>query len=269
MRRKVRIVERDRLYGLNPVLEALRAGRPFERIYISREKRGTNIRETLSLANSRGIEVRFTPKDIINKIASGVSHQGIIAIVAAKPYSTLEDVLRIAKEKGEKPLLILLDGIEDPRNLGALIRVAEVGGVHGIILSERHSVGLTETVAKTSAGALDYMSVVKSKNLKHTISELKKEGIWVIGADNSAEKNIFDMDLDIPLALVIGSEGRGIKRVIAENCDLLLSIPMLGKTTSLNVSVSAGIIIYEALRQKRGNEKVKKDIDIINGFFIK
>lgn len=241
---------RQRLYGLNPALEALRAGRPFERIYLSKERRGNGVKEIIRLAKAQGIEMRFTPKAIIDKIAPGVMHQGIVALVSPKPYSTLEDVLRIAKERNEKPFLILLDGIEDPRNLGALIRVAECGGVHGIILSERHSVGLTDTVAKTSAGALDYMPVVKVKNLKQAIDSLKKEGLWIVGAENKAEKSLFDLSLDIPFALVIGSEGRGLRRVITESCDLLLSIPMQGKTTSLNVSVAAGIIIYEVLRQR-------------------
>lgn len=244
---------RQRLYGLNPVLEALRAGRPFERIYLSKERKGRGIKEIIRSAKSQGIEVRFTPKAIINKIAPGVAHQGVVALVSPKPYSTLEDVLRIAKERNEKPFLILLDGIEDPRNLGALIRVAECGGVHGIILSERRSAGLTNTVAKTSAGALDYMPVVKVKNLKQAIDNLKKEGLWIVGAENKAEKSLFNLNLDIPLALVIGSEGRGLRRGITESCDLLLSIPMLGKTTSLNVSVATGIIVYEVLRQKLTN----------------
>lgn len=245
----------ERLYGVNPVLEALRGGRPFERIHFSRDKKGAGIKEILRLARTLGIEVRFTPKDIIDKIAPGVAHQGIVALVAAKPYNTLDDVLKKAKEKKEKPFIILLDGIEDPRNLGALIRVAESGGVHGIILPERHSVGLTETVAKTSAGAVDHMPVVKVKNLKQAIDNLKNDGLWIVGADNKAERNLFDLDLDIPLVLVIGSEGRGLRKGIAENCDLLLSIPMLGKTESLNVSVSAGVIIYEVVRQKWANKK--------------
>jgi len=246
---------RKRLYGLNPVLEALRAGRPFERIYLSKERKGDGIKEIIRVARSLGIEVRFTPKAIIDKIAPGVVHQGIVALVSPKPYSTLEDVLKLAEERNEKPLLILLDGIEDPRNLGALIRVAECGGAQGIILSERHSVGLTDTVAKTSAGAIDYLPVVKVKNLRHTIDYLKKRGIWIVGAENKAEKSLFDIDLDIPLALIIGSEGKGLRKGISEKCDLLLSIPMLGKTTSLNVSVSAGIIIYEVLRQKWAKKK--------------
>jgi len=153
---------------LNPILEALRGGRPFERIYFSREKKGGGIKEVLNHARARGIEVRFITKRLIDKISPGVAHQGIVALVAVKPYATLEDVLGRANERGEKPFLILLDGIEDPRNLGALIRVAEAGGVHGIILPERHSAGLTGTVAKTSAGALDYMPVV-SKEILNTL----------------------------------------------------------------------------------------------------
>ncbi len=240
----------ERLYGMNPVLEALRAGRPFDRIYLARERKGSGINEITRLAREHRVEIRFEQKYIIDKIAQGAEHQGIIAFVAAKSYSTLEDVLGRANERGEKPFLILLDGVEDPRNLGALIRVAEAGGVHGIILPERHSVGLTATVAKTSAGALDYMPIVKVKNLKHAIGSLKKEGLWIVGADNTAKKSIFTLDLDIPLALVIGSEGMGLRKGIIESCDFLLSIPMMGKTTSLNVSVSAGVIIYEVLRQK-------------------
>jgi 23S rRNA (guanosine2251-2'-O)-methyltransferase len=248
-----------RLYGLNPVLEALRSGRPFNRIYLTKGRKGAGIREIIRLARAQGIEIRFTPKDIIDKIAIGAAHQGVVAFVASKPYSTLEDVLRIAKEKDGKPFLILLDGIEDPRNLGALVRVAEAGGVHGIILPERHSVGLTEIVAKTSAGALDFMPVVKVKNLKQEIDNLKRLGLWVIGADSNAEKNLYNIDLDIPLALVIGSEGKGLRKGIVESCDLLLSIPMLGRTTSLNVSVAAGVIIYEALRQRLAHREKAKN----------
>lgn len=241
---------RGRLYGANPVIEALKAGRPFDRIYLAKERKESGINEIIRLARENRVEIRFTPKHIIDKIGQGVAHQGIVALVSEKPYSTLEDVLGKAKERGEKPFLILLDGIEDPRNLGALIRVAEAGGVHGIILPERHSVGLTATVAKTSAGAIDYMHVVKAKNLRHAIGDLKEAGLWVIGADNRAKKNLFEIDLNIPLALVVGSEGRGLRKGIIESCDLLLSVPMLGKTTSLNVSVSAGVIIYEVLRQR-------------------
>lgn len=244
------------LYGLNPVLEALRGNRPFDRIYLSRDRRGGSVKEVLGLARAKGIEVRFSTREIIDNIARGVAHQGVVAFVAAKQYSTLEDVLGIAKGKGENPFLILLDGIEDPRNLGALIRVAEAGGVHGIVLPERHSVGLTATVAKTSAGALDFMPVVKVKNLRHTIDSLKKSGLWVIGADNKAKKSLFDLDLDLPMALVIGSEGMGLRKGIIESCDFLLSIPMPGKTTSLNVSVSAGVIIYEVLRQKLSKKEM-------------
>lgn len=246
---------------MNPVLEALRGGRPFDRIYIAGDRKGSGINEIIRLAKEHRIEIRFAPKYIIDKMVHGAAHQGIIAFVAAKAYSTLDNVLDIAKKRGEKPFVILLDGIEDPRNLGALIRVAEAGGVHGIILLERHSVGLTGTVAKTSAGALDYMNIVKVKNLKQAIENLKKEGLWVVGTDNSAENSIYDMDLDMPLALVIGSEGRGLRKGTIENCDLLLSVPMLGKTTSLNVSVAAGIIIYEVLRQRlaKNKKKIKPD----------
>lgn len=247
----------EKLYGINPVIEALRAGRPFYRLYIARERKGSGIGELIGLAREHRVEIRFTPKYIIDKMAQGAAHQGILAFIAAKSYSALADVLDIAKKSGEKPFIILLDGIEDPRNLGAIIRVAEAGGVHGVILQERRSVGLTETVAKTSAGALVYMPVVKVKNLRQAIDEIKKEGLWVVGTDGRAENNLYDMDLDMPLALIIGSEGKGLRRGIIESCDFLLSIPMSGRTTSLNVSVAAGIIIYEALRQKRKTAKIK------------
>jgi 23S rRNA (guanosine2251-2'-O)-methyltransferase len=241
----------DKIIGINPVLEALRSGRPVRRILIAEQRRrDRDVQSILRLARERGAEVRFTGRDALSREAPGAQHQGIVAFAAAKQYATLEDILGIPAERGQAPLFLVLDGVEDPRNLGAILRTADAAGVHGVIIPERRAAGLTETVAKTAAGALEHVPVVKVTNIASTLDALKKAGIWVAGAEAGSAQTYWDADLALPLALVLGGEDRGVRRLVQERCDFLLSLPLHGQIGSLNVSVAAGILLYETLRQR-------------------
>ncbi|MHB8845458.1 MAG: 23S rRNA (guanosine(2251)-2'-O)-methyltransferase RlmB [Nitrospirota bacterium] len=241
----------DKIIGINPVLEALKAGRPVQRLLVSdQRKQDRDVQTILRLARERGAEVRFAGRDALNREAPGANHQGVIAVAAAKQYATLDDILKAPADKGQVPLFLVLDGVEDPRNLGAILRTADAAGVHGVIIPERRAAGLTETVAKTAAGAMEHVPVVKVVNIVNTLDELKKAGVWVAGAEAGGDMVYWKADLARPTALVLGGEDRGVRRLVRERCDYLISLPLLGRISSLNVSVAAGILLYEAIRQR-------------------
>ena len=232
--------------GRNPIREALRAGRPIEKLLAASELSGS-AREIVKMAKDAGAVVQIVDRARLDQIYP--AHQGLLAYVAAVKYSSVDEMLALAKEKGEDPFLILLDGITDPHNLGAIIRSAECAGAHGVIIPERRASGLTATVAKAAAGALESMKIARVTNLNRTIDELKEKGIWMIGTAMDGE-NAFEADLTGPAALVIGSEGEGISRLTMEKCDRRLTLPMKGKIESLNASVAAGILMYAVLRER-------------------
>lgn len=238
--------------GRNPVLEALRAGRPIERILLARNiSRHGVIAEIVHLAQSTGIPVEYVPAEAIREHSGTVRHQGVIAYTAVKAYFSLEDLFRISREKGEPPLYCILDGMEDPQNLGAILRTAEASGTHGVITRKRRAVGLTDAVARASAGAIEYLPVARVANVAQTIATLKENGIWVIGVDPSGREDYRRADFTVPVAIVIGGEGKGISELVKKRCDYLISIPMCGKINSLNASVAAALAMYEAFHQRQ------------------
>ncbi|HTP05395.1 MAG TPA: 23S rRNA (guanosine(2251)-2'-O)-methyltransferase RlmB [Nitrospirota bacterium] len=245
-------MKRNKIFGINPVTEALKAGRPIQRLLIAEQRKSDrDILEIIRLAKGRGTEVRIAARDALKREAPNALHQGVIAITAAQQYAAIDDILQLPAQKGQDPLYLVLDGVEDPRNLGAILRTAEATGVHGVIIPERRAVGLTETVAKAAAGALEYVPVVKVVNIVNALEDLKKAGVWVAGAEAGGDAVYWDADFDRPMALVLGGEDRGVRRLVRERCDYLLSLPLMGNITSLNVSVAAGVLLYEVLRQRR------------------
>lgn len=248
---KVRTEEGAVLYGINPILEALRKrGRRIEALYIQRGRGGRQIQEILQLGRDSEVNVSFETKEVVDRISGTTKHQGVVGRVSITPYSLLEEVLTRAGERSEPPFLFLLDGIEDPRNLGAIIRTGEAAGCHGIIIPQRRAAGLTATVAKVSAGAVEHLPVVRVVNLTGAIGELKREGVWVYALDAHAEKSYLEEDYRGPVALVIGGEGGGVGRTVRKMCDVSISIPLFGRISSLNASVAAGIVAYEVVRQR-------------------
>lgn len=241
--------ESSRVEGRNPVLEALRSGRSVDKVYIQAGLHDGPIQTILREARKRDAIVAFVTKERLNQMSETGNHQGVIAAVASYQYSTVEDILKRAEEKGEDPFLILLDEIEDPHNLGAIIRTANLAGAHGVIITRHRAAGLTATVAKASAGAVNYTPVAKVTNLSGTIEELKRRGLWFVCADMGGT-SMYDLDLKGPIGLVIGSEGTGVGRLVREKCDFIASIPMKGEIDSLNASVAAGILAYEIVRQR-------------------
>lgn len=238
----------DIICGRNPVTEALRSGRSIESVLVARGERNGAVSVILAKAKEKGIPIKEVDVKKLDFLC-GKNHQGIAATAAVKEYATVDDILALAEERNESPFIIILDNIEDPHNLGAIIRTAECTGVHGVIIPKRRAVGLTYTVGKASAGAVEYVPVARVTNIASVIDELKNKGIWVYGADMQGEcwcKN----DLKGGAALVIGSEGEGISRLVKEKCDVILSLPMKGKINSLNASVSAGVLMYEFARQR-------------------
>jgi len=241
----------DKIIGINPVLEALKAGRPVQRLLVSdQRKQDRDVQTILRLARECGAEVRFASRETLNREVPGANHQGVVALAAAKQYTTIDDILAIPVQQGKAPLFLVLDGVEDPRNLGAILRTADAAGVHGVIIPERRASGLTETVAKVAAGAMEHVPVVKVVNIVNTLEELKKNGVWVAGAEAGGDTVYWEADFVRPTALVLGGEDRGVRRLVRERCDYLVSLPLVGKISSLNVSVAAGILLYEALRQR-------------------
>ena len=236
------------LIGRNPVMEAIKSGRTIDKILMQKDGEGS-IKKIAAMARDEGLQIQYVDKIVLDKLAPGKAHQGIAAYAAAHDYADLEDILKAAEKKGEDPLLVLLDGLEDPHNLGAIMRSADGAGAHGVVIPARRSVSLTDTVAKASAGAIEYVPVAKVSNLAQTIDELKEKGIWIAAVDMDGE-SYHQAKLTGPLALVIGAEGAGVSRLIKEKCDFCVSIPMKGKVNSLNASNAAAIILYEAERQR-------------------
>ena len=238
------------IVGRNPVTEALRSGREIDKLMVSSEE--GSMKKILALAKERRIPVMKVEKSAIDRIAEGKAHQGVAAYVSAYAYAELEDIFRIAEERGEDPFIIILDNLEDPHNLGAIMRTAECAGAHGIIIPKRRACGLTDVVAKASAGAIEYMPCVKVTNIAQAIEELKERGVWVAACDMGGQE-YYKADLKGTLAVVIGSEGSGISRLVKEKCDFVVSMPMVGRITSLNASNAAAVIIYEVRKQRDGN----------------
>jgi 23S rRNA (guanosine2251-2'-O)-methyltransferase len=245
-------MHKDKIFGINPVLEALRSGRPIQRLLVADQRKADrDLKEIFRLAKSSGVELRMASRDALNREAPQAAHQGVIAFVSAQGYAEFDDVLKIPAQKCQVPLFLILDGIEDPRNLGAILRTADAAGVHGVIIPERRAAGLTDTVAKAAAGALEYVPVAKVVNIVNTIETLKKIGIWIAGAEAGGDTVYWDADFIRPTALVLGGEDKGVRRLVREHCDYLVSLPLLGKINSLNVSVAAGALLFEVLRQRR------------------
>ena len=237
--------------GRNAVAEALRSGKPIDRLFIQDHCQDGPVLTIKRLARTKDIPVKYVEKERLDQLSETGRHQGVIAYAAAYEYAQVEDLLEAAKQKGEPPFLILLDGIEDPHNLGAIIRTANLAGAHGVIIPKDRAAGLTATVARTSAGALNYTPVARVTNLAKTMKELKKQGLWFVCADMGGTP-MYDLDLKGPIGLVVGNEGEGVGRLVKETCDLTASIPMKGDIDSLNASVAAGVLSYEILRQRLG-----------------
>lgn len=240
----------DKIIGRNPVLEAIRSGRSIDKILVKKGKYEGSIVPIIKKAKDAGIIVQEVDKAKLDTLAEGGNHQGVIACVSAYKYSTVKDILDDARKNGEPPFVIICDKITDPHNLGAILRTANCVGAHGVIIPKRNSVGLNSAVAKTSAGAVEYTPVAKVTNIASTIDELKKEGMWIAAADMDGEE-MYNIDLRGAVGLVIGSEGEGVSRLVKEKCDFIAAIPMEGCINSLNASVAAGVLVYEALRQRR------------------
>ena len=241
--------EELKIEGRNAVLEAFRSGKTIDKLFVLDGCKDGPVQTILKEAKKHDTIVNFVAKERLDQLSETKKHQGVIAMAAAYEYATVEDILQNAKDKGEAPFIILLDNIEDPHNLGAIIRTANLAGAHGVIIPKRRAVGLTGTVAKTSAGAINYTPVAKVTNLTNTIKELKEEGLWFVSADMGGT-TMYELDLKGPIGLVIGSEGEGVSKLVKENCDFVASIPMKGDIDSLNASVAAGVLAYEILRQR-------------------
>lgn len=235
--------------GRNAVLEAFRSGKTIDRLFVLDGCQDGPVRTIVREAKKHDTIVNFVPKERLDSMSETGHHQGVMAYAAAYEYAEVEDILKIAEEKGEPPFLFLLDGIEDPHNLGAIIRTANLAGAHGVIIPKRRAVGLTATVARTSAGALNYTPVAKVTNMAATIEDLKKRGIWFVCADMGGE-SMYRLNLTGPIGLVIGNEGEGVSRLVREKCDMIASIPMKGDIDSLNASVATGVLTYEIVRQR-------------------
>ena len=235
--------------GRNAVLEAFRSGKTIDRLFVLDGCQDGPVRTIVREAKKHDTIVNFVPKERLDSMSETGHHQGVMAYAAAYEYAEVEDILKIAEEKGEPPFLFLLDGIEDPHNLGAIIRTANLAGAHGVIIPKRRAVGLTATVARTSAGALNYTPVAKVTNMAATIEDLKKRGIWFVCADMGGE-SMYRLNLTGPIGLVIGNEGEGVSRLVKEKCDMIASIPMKGDIDSLDASVATGVLAYEIVRQR-------------------
>ena len=239
----------NKIEGRNAVLEALRAGKPIDKLYVLDGCPDGPARTIIREAKKGDTIINYVKKERLDQLSETGHHQGVIAMAASYEYATVEDILEKAREKGEAPFIFVLDNIEDPHNLGAMIRTANLAGAHGVIIPKRRAVGLTPTVARTSAGAINYTPVAKVTNLKQTMEQLKKEGMWFVCADMDGTP-YYQMDLKGPMGLVIGNEGEGVSRLIKETCDFVASIPMKGDIDSLNASVAAGVLAFEITRQR-------------------
>ena len=240
----------DQVEGRNSVLELLEVGKDINKIFISRGEKQGSINKIIGKARDNKVVIVEVDKKKLDEMSQTGNHQGVIAIVPPFEYCEVDDILEVAKERKEDPFIVILDGIEDPHNLGAIVRTAETAGVHGIIIPKRRACGVNSTVNKTSAGAIEYMKIARVNNINETIKYLKEKGLWIIGTDMDTDTYYYNQDMTGPVAIIIGSEGFGMSRLVKENCDILIKIPMKGKITSLNASVSAGIVMYEAVKQK-------------------
>lgn len=240
--------------GRNAVIEALRTETAIDKIYIAKGETDKTLGHIASKARDRGIVVVEADRRKLDHMSRTHAHQGVIALAAVREYVSVQSILEAAAEKGEAPLLVVCDEISDPHNLGAILRTAECAGAHGVIIPKRRSAGLTAVVAKTSAGAVSYMPVARVPNMAALLKDLKKQGVWVFGAAAEGTTTLYDADLKGPAAIVIGSEGDGMSRLVTENCDFLVSIPMKGQISSLNASAAAAILLYEAVRQRRNGK---------------
>ena len=245
------VSQNDKIYGRNPVIEALESGRAIDRLYIQEKLNHPVIGKIRNIAKEQGVRYQFTAKQKLDKMTDGANHQGVVAVTAFHDYVSVEEILKRAEERGESPFIVICDGLSDPHHLGSIIRTANAAGAHGVIIPKNRSVALNSTVAKVSAGAVEYTYVAKVSNISQTLDKLKKKGLWIVGTDLSAAQNHYECDLKGPLGIVIGSEGSGMSRIVRESCDFLVKIPMIGEIESLNASVAAGILMYEALRQRR------------------
>lgn len=239
-----------KIEGRNAVIELLKSEKPINKIYILKGERQGSINEIIKLAKRNKNVIVEVDKNKLDALSETKHHQGVIAFVSPVEYKELDDIFALAEERNEDPFIVIADEIEDPHNLGALIRSAECAGCHGVIIPKRRAVGVTEIVVKTSVGATQYVPVVRVNNINETIRTLKDRGVWVVGTDGNADKLYYEQDLTGPIAIIIGSEGRGMNSLTMKNCDYLVKIPMMGKITSLNASVSGGIVMFEALKQR-------------------
>ncbi len=241
----------DRLTGIHAVREALEAGRALERIVIARGRHGERLEEIVRLARARNVPVRFEERSQVDRLAGTQEHQGVVALAAARPALALEDLLRAAQKDAGKGLLVLLDGVEDPHNLGAVVRTALAAGAQGVVIPERRAAGLTEAVARAAAGALEHLPVAQVGNLARAMEKLKEAGFWLVGLDERAPKPYTEVDFAGAVGIVLGGEGKGLHELVRKRCDFVVSIPTTGPVRSLNVSVAAGVVLFEAVRQRR------------------
>ena len=241
----------DIIEGRNPVIEALKSGRPINRILLARDiGRHGAVAEVLHLSQARGIPVEYVTRRVIDESSTTSAHQGVIAYAAVKEYVALENLLITSKERNEPPLYCILDGIEDPQNLGAILRTAEASGIHGVIIRSRRAVGLTAAVAKASAGAVEYVPVARVSNISQAVVTLKRSDVWVVGIDPTGKIDYSQVDFRLATAIVVGGEGKGLSDLVKKRCDSVASIPMRGKITSLNASIAAALVMYEAFKQR-------------------
>lgn len=240
----------DQVEGRNSVLELLESGKDINKIFVTKGEKHGSINKIIAIAKEKRIIVVEKDKRQMEQMAGNTNYQGVIAIVPPYEYCEVEDILEEAKNKSEEPFVLILDGIEDPHNLGSIVRTAETAGVHGIIIPKRRAASVNSTVNKVSAGAVEHMKIARVTNISDSIEKLKKEGLWICGTDINTDKYYYNQDLTGPLAIVIGNEGNGMSEKVRKNCDFLVKIPMKGRVTSLNASVSTGIVIYEAVKQR-------------------
>jgi 23S rRNA (guanosine2251-2'-O)-methyltransferase len=238
------------IYGINAVAGALKArGRSFEWVGVSKERHDLRLQRVVDESRRQGVAVRFLARAELDRMAGNNAHQGVVAVTSNKRYNDLDDV--IAAKRGRHSLIVVLDGVEDPHNLGAILRTADAGGADGVVIPERRAVGVTAIVAKASAGASEHLPMAKVTNIARTLEELKEKNLWIVGLDERGSQTYDALDYNMDCAIVLGSEGKGVHDLVAKKCDFLVSIPMLGKVPSLNVSVAAGVVLYEIVRQRR------------------
>lgn len=238
------------IFGINAVAEALKArGRSFEWVGVAKERNDLRLQKLIQECRANSIAVRFLPRTELDRMARSGSHQGVVAVTSSKAYVDLDDL--IAAKRGEHSLIVVLDGVEDPHNLGAVLRTADASGADGVVIPERRAAGVTGTVAKASAGASEHLPVAKVTNISRSLEELKQKGLWIVGLDERGKQNYDEVDYKMDCAVVLGAEGKGLHDLVGRKCDFLVSIPMLGEVPSLNVSVAAGVVLYEVVRQRR------------------